>query len=368
MARTAPPPPGAGLVMWKASLVAPEPTTSARIVAPRARARVRDSSTRVPAPSPHTKPSRPTSHGRLARSGSSFRRLRANMAENPEMPMPAMVASAPPAIMTSARPYWIQRMASPSACALDEQALVWAKLGPRKSKAIEICPAAMLAMSEGIRYGPMRPGPLCSSVRVQFSSCSSPPMPTPMKTPTRSRSSSVRPRFACSKAIRVEAIAKGMKRERSLTFFFSIQAAGSKFLTSQAIRVGKRSSVGNSVIGPAPLCPRQSAPQDGSVPTPSGVTIPIPVMTTRSIVGRASGVLVDVVDGVLDRADLLGLFVRDVDLERFFEGQNQLDQAERVRAEIVDERRLGFDVGLLHVQLFLDDLLNLGEYVAICHF
>ena len=56
----------------------------------------------MPAPSPQTKPSRPLSQGRLARSGSSLRRLSANIALKPAMPIGVMVASAPPAIITSA--------------------------------------------------------------------------------------------------------------------------------------------------------------------------------------------------------------------------------------------------------------------------
>ena len=57
-------------------------------------------------------------------------RLKANIAENPAMPMGEIVASAPPASMTSASPRCISRSASPNAWALEEQALVWARLGP----------------------------------------------------------------------------------------------------------------------------------------------------------------------------------------------------------------------------------------------
>src|SRR5688500_16681236 len=43
-------------------------------------------------------------------------------------------------------------------------------------------------------------------------------------------------------------------------------------------------------------------------------------------------VLLDVVDGILNASDLLRVFVRDVDLERFFECEHELDQTERIRA------------------------------------
>ena len=42
----------------------------------------------------------------------------------------------------------------------------------------------------------------------------------------------------------------------------------------------------------------------------------------------AGQVLLDVIYSVLDAADLFGVFVRDVDLEGFFEGQHQFDEAE----------------------------------------
>ncbi len=60
--------------------------------------------------------------------------------------------------------------------------------------------------------------------------------------------------------------------------------------------------------------------------------------------------LFDVVDSVLHRTDFLGVFVGDIDLEGFFEGEHELDQTERVGAEIVDERRLRLDVFLVDIE------------------
>ncbi len=71
-----------------------------------------------------TKPSRPASKGRLARAGSSLREESARMASKPPMPSGVMVASAPPATMTSTAPRAIQRPASPMACAPEAHALV----------------------------------------------------------------------------------------------------------------------------------------------------------------------------------------------------------------------------------------------------
>ena len=58
-----------------------------------------------------------------------------------------------------------------------------------------------------------------------------------------------------------------------------------------------------------------------------------------------------VVDGVLDRLDLFGSVVRDVNVELFFQLHNQLDCIQRVRAKIVHEGRFTryfffFDTGV----------------------
>ena len=66
IAIAAPRPVGSGAEMWYASAVSAAPTTSARIVAPRASACSADSMTTTPAPSPKTKPSRVRSNGREA--------------------------------------------------------------------------------------------------------------------------------------------------------------------------------------------------------------------------------------------------------------------------------------------------------------
>src|SRR6201999_3446311 len=82
-----------------------------------------------------------------------------------------------------------------------------------------------------------------------------------------------------------------------------------------------------------------------STPSPNGVTIPMPVTTTRLIVRlpcrrrRRSGlgVALDEADGVADGLDLLGGVVRDLDAEFLLERHHQLDGIEAVRAKVVDE-------------------------------
>ena len=75
----------------------------------------------------------------------------------------------------------------------------------------------------------------------------------------------------------------------------------------------------------------------------------------------------DVVDRILHGADLLRVLVRDVDRERGLEGENHLDQTERVGTEVVDERRFGLDVLLVDVELLLDDALHFGGDVQFSH-
>ena len=52
---------------------------------------------------------------------------------------------------------------------------------------------------------------------------------------------------------------------------------------------------------------------------------------------------VDVVDGVSHRADRLHVIVCDFDVERVLEEADQGDHVERLRAKLLDERRLGRD-------------------------
>ena len=69
-------------------------------------------------------------------------------------------------------------------------------------------------------------------------------------------------------------------------------------------------------------------------------------------------VLVDVIDGLLHRGDLLGFFVRNLAFELFFERHHQFDGIERIRAQIVYERGLVLDVRLVNAELLGDDLLD----------
>ena len=84
----------------------------------------------MPAPSPTTKPSRPASKGRLARSGSSLRveeRFHRGESADAHRSHGRFGAAA---IITSASPRWIILKESPMACAEAEQAVAVAEFGP----------------------------------------------------------------------------------------------------------------------------------------------------------------------------------------------------------------------------------------------
>src|SRR3990170_5676166 len=174
---------------------------------------------------------------------------------------------------------------------------------------------------------------------------------------------------------------------------WSTRLAGSKpyswsaGLTSLAMR-HFWSLASKRVIGPAPLFPARMFFQLVSTSPPSGVTRPRPVTTTRRIAhsmlvpkqtasrivreavvprlrrnlaagGPRSGlVLVDIVDRVLDRRDLLGGVVRNLDPELFLERHHQLDDVEAVGAQIVDEAGFLGDLLRGDTEMFDDDLLH----------
>src|SRR5699024_6049803 len=104
-------------------------------------------------PSDNTKPSRLTSHGRLAPCGSSLRVDSARAEQKPARPILLTAISQPPASMASASPAAMRRAASPILCTPVVQADTAAIFGPCRFNWIEICPAAMLAMLLGMKNG-----------------------------------------------------------------------------------------------------------------------------------------------------------------------------------------------------------------------
>src|ERR1019366_6030014 len=83
------------------------------------------------------------------------------------------------------------------------------------------------------------------------------------------------------------------------------------------------------------------------------------------LLGRFLG-LFDVIDGVLDGLDLLRVLVGDLNVEGFLELHDELDDVERVGAEVLLEACAGGDFGLIHLKLLNDNLFYL--FIYCCHF
>src|ERR1700732_5136571 len=112
-----------------------------------------------------------------------------------------------------------------------------------------------------------------------------------------------------------------------------------------------------------PLCPASRPRQVASVPTASGDTSPTPVTTTRRRTAELKistggereagsrgsvlvpGIQLNVLDRLLDVADLLGFFVRDLDPELLLEGHDQLHDVAGVGAKVGGEVRRQDRVG-----------------------
>src|SRR5678816_4624223 len=170
--------------------------------------------------------------------------------------------------------------------------------------------------------------------------------------------------------------------------FGAMYCATSKPTTSPAKRVAN-GVASMRVIGLIPLLPARIEAHAVATSLPTGETIPSPVTTTRRLdtlsslsrndagVGhgltppsmeRISGLAAirDVADCLAHGGDLLGVFVRDLDLELFFERHHQFDRIERISAEVIDERSVIHDLLRLDAQLFGDNRLDLLFNRAHC--
>src|SRR5882672_2884279 len=156
-----------------------------------------------------------------------------------------------------------------------------------------------------------------------------------------------------------------MKRPIFLISFFSMKFSGSKVLTSAAMRQAK-AAASNPVMRSTPLLPPSNAGHTSAVVLPTAQIMPKPVMTTRRAKLLAClRMLADVVDGIRNGADLLGVFVGDLDVESLFEGHDQFHGIQRVGSQVVHERGAGSDLALVHTQLLHNDLLHF--FVNSCH-
>src|SRR3990172_7095461 len=152
-----------------------------------------------------------------------------------------------------------------------------------------------------------------------------------------------------------------MKTSIFLMSFFSKYWKGSKPLTSPAIRAANGAG-SKRVIVRIPLRPAVRPSKFSSVPIPTGDSRPTPVTTTRLLKPPPLlllGVSFDVLDGFLHPSDLLGVLIRNLDAEFLFEGHDEFDRVERIRAAVVHERRIRRHFVFVDAQLLHDDLLDL---------
>src|SRR5579872_1167022 len=134
------------------------------------------------------------------------------------------------------------------------------------------------------------------------------------------------------------------------------------FGTWPAIFAG-RSETSKLVMPRTPDSPAIRRFHTVSTPTPSGVTRPRPVTTTRlddglAIMEIGSGLLLDEIDGILHRHDLFGGFVRNLATEFLLEGHDQLDRVEAVGAKIVNEAGAVGHLGFIDAKVLHDDFLH----------
>src|SRR5919108_318118 len=193
-----------------------------------------------------------------------------------------------------------------------------------------------------------------------------PPMPEPINVPNRVASTFPVSRPESSTAMTAHAIAYFRYGSRRRASFLSTYLSSSKFRTSPAIRVGNWNSplavfasASNLVMGPTPDLPSLSADQNSSTVLPTGVSAPSPVTTTRGISTMRLRVVLDVLDRVADRHDLLRILVRDLDVEILLQGHDELDGVEGVGAQVLDELRVRVDVVFFDAELLDDDFLHL---------
>src|SRR6185312_5402983 len=149
-----------------------------------------------------------------------------------------------------------------------------------------------------------------------------PPIPLPMTTPVRSGEGNFPSRPAWVTAWCAAARANCAKRSYRRASLRSMYCRGSKPLTSQAKRTDSLCG-SNLVIGAAPGVPARSAVQVVSTSVPTGVTRPRPVTTTRCA-KLFPDLLVQVIHGVADGAELFRILVRNVDIELLLERHHEL--------------------------------------------
>ena len=103
----------------------------------------------------------------------------------PATPIGVILASVPPATITSASPCWIERNASPMECVPVAHAVTTLMHFPLRPNWMETFPAAMLLIINGTNNGSTLPGPFLTVFFSLRSKACKEPIPEPTLTPTR---------------------------------------------------------------------------------------------------------------------------------------------------------------------------------------
>src|SRR5215469_5768793 len=216
-----------------------------------------------------------------------------------------------------------------------------------------------------MKNGDSRRGPFSWTVSAPSVMPGRPPIPEPIITPVRSRSTaSVGFQPESSTACAAAASAKTMN---SSILRCSLGGTHSSALnepdvvsprgTWPAIFAG-RSDTSKFWIARIPDWPSSRRFQTVPVPTPKGVTTPQPVTTTRLMDETLRFVLLDKANRVLYGHDFLGRIVGNFAAEFFLERHDQFDSVEAVGAQIVDEAGILGHFRVVNAQMLDDDLLN----------
>src|SRR5687767_9724059 len=163
------------------------------------------------------------------------------------------------------------------------QAVATAVLGPWMRKRIETLPLAALTIRRGTVNGLTRDRPRVLRILFCSSSVSIPPMPLPTITPARYESSLLKSMPESATAEMEAARPNWPKRSsRRPSFTSTPYLVTSKLEHSPPKRVVYL-ELSQRVIGPMPLLPAQRFSHSSSTTSPSEVTTPRPVMTTRRL-------------------------------------------------------------------------------------
>src|SRR5438105_4829569 len=232
-----------------------------------------------------TNPSRSASNGRLAFCGWSLRADSARMLIKPAKITGRMLASVPPATMTSASSRSTVLNASPTAWLPVAHALATAMFGPSAPMAIATSPDAESGKKCGRNIGETRSGPRSSSTCCWLSTRSSPPAAVPKMMPTRSGHWPATSSAASAMASLVATRANFALRSMWRSSLDGMIASGLNCFTSPPILTPK-ALVSNRVRVSMPEQPASRFDHASGTLLPTGVTAPRPVTTTR----RGSGI------------------------------------------------------------------------------